>query len=178
MEPVQVYCPDRVVTISPEVVKERQEAVNKVLQNVPMCTNKRVYLGFQEDSKATHDRVKKAGVRRAKLIDAVVNAVHTAMLPRPIQRAWEVSHLFPFQPEPPGSEKDEIMLQKQIMDDEKKFLLDKQNAEPNPLRPIGVITSEETFQSFSAALEQRQEAQRQKQTKTVSKKAQKRKDNS
>jgi len=113
--------------------------------------NRRVSLAYQEETSATITRVNKSGYRRARIIEAILNALPLALIPRNIRAAWETSHLFPFKPEPPGSKEDEELILAQLTEEDKELMKPTTKRKKFIYR-TGIVTFGSTYEELKAEL--------------------------
>ena len=105
-------------------------------QSVPLqsedltCENRRYCGACGESIAETLARTKnKAAYKRAKVVQAILNALPQALIPRNIESAWKASHLFPFRRDPPESKEKEENVVKQLAEDEAELAKAKKKKE-------------------------------------------------
>jgi len=119
-----------------------------------LCENERVCMAYHEKLSDTVERLNKTGYRRGKIIEAVLNAIPAALIPRNIKMAWEASHLFPFRSTPPGSEEGEEFILNQLTEEDEELVKSKKNRDTSVYKP-GIVTSGALFEELKAILSTR-----------------------
>ena len=85
--------------------------------------------GVKEEPEETQARIERAPYQRAKVIEAVIDAI-SSLKPSAIRHAWSCCHLYPFYGSPNYTRDKELKLLKQIPKAEKEFLLKRNKETP------------------------------------------------
>ena len=105
-----------------------------------------------EAAKKTDVRVGAVAFKREKLVEALINSVHVATFPFNLKLAWEASHLFPFDENPPFSEADEQKLRQEKGPGAIATEAGKPKFKGDPTHITGVITSPRTMKQLEKIL--------------------------